>query len=276
VKRAALALCLFIVLLVPIVPLSQSGLVLANAEASITKPSIPEFTVKFVDRSYDVPSSSSIDPYTGQNVSHLGYHVENYTIDVTIKNQPFTSYWVMEGTANWTVYFYYNVRFKGHYTEDWMTAYSPENEYPKRSNSTYTVLTYTHSSDDEYVIGGIMTQIHPVAQVDFQVQALIGYVHRVVLTNVTNPTGPWDLAPWIFTGETSDWSNTQTITIDGNAPTTTPTTSPSQYPTATPDAQGDANQQGFNWTEISLFAALGVIVALLVVITLMHRKQTKK
>lgn len=67
-----------------------------------------------------------------------------------------------------------------------------------------------------------------------------------------------------FTGESSDWSNTQTITINGNAPTTTLTTTPSQYPTATPDAQGDANQQGFNWAEISLFAALGVIVALLV------------
>ena len=53
---------------------------------SITKPSLPEFTVKLVEHSYDVPTTYSIDKYTGENVTHSGYHVENKTIEVSIKN----------------------------------------------------------------------------------------------------------------------------------------------------------------------------------------------
>lgn len=48
------------------------GLVLASAmrfgtvQASISKPSVPEFTVKYVDNSYDVPPTYGIDQYTGE------------------------------------------------------------------------------------------------------------------------------------------------------------------------------------------------------------------
>jgi hypothetical protein len=250
VKRAALALCLFLVLLAPIMPLSQSDLVLANAESSIPKPSVPEFTVKFADKSYDVPASTSIDPYTGQQIIHPSYKVENKTIDIIIKNQPFAA-------PNSSTNIYYNVRVKGHFEESWREIYyisnnTSGNSLQMQSASENTVI----STPQDYPIGG---------KVDFQVEAVIATAHRFFDSSF----GYWSY-------ETSGWSNTQTITIDGSAPTTTPTTSPSQYPTATPDTQDDADQQGFNWTEISLFAALGVIVALLVIITLMHRRQTKK
>jgi len=36
---------------------------------SIPKPSAPEFTVKYVDNSYDLPPTYGIDEYTGQNVT---------------------------------------------------------------------------------------------------------------------------------------------------------------------------------------------------------------
>jgi hypothetical protein len=52
--------------------------------------------------------------------------------------------------------------------------------------------------------------------VDFQVQALIGYVHRYPIINSE-----------IFNGTESDWSNTQTITI----PETSSSTSPNPTPT---------------------------------------------
>jgi hypothetical protein len=55
--------------------------------------------------------------------------------------------------------------------------------------------------------------------VDFQVEALIGSVHRDASTF-------W--APWVFDGEVSGWSNTQTVTI-GESQTPEPTT-----PTSTP------------------------------------------
>lgn len=57
--------------------------------ASIPTPSVPEFTLKYVDNSYDVPSSTTTttDPYTGEQTitTEPGYHVANETIEVTIK-----------------------------------------------------------------------------------------------------------------------------------------------------------------------------------------------
>jgi hypothetical protein len=42
-----------------------SIMMITGVFASIPKPSVPEFTVKLVDSSYDIPASSLIDPYTG-------------------------------------------------------------------------------------------------------------------------------------------------------------------------------------------------------------------
>jgi hypothetical protein len=61
------------------------------------KPSVPQInSIKFVDSSYDVPPSSTttVDQYTGKETTTTkpGYHVEQTSIEVTIKNQPFTPY----------------------------------------------------------------------------------------------------------------------------------------------------------------------------------------
>jgi hypothetical protein len=257
------------VTLLLVLVLTTSGLVqIMLAHGAIPKSSVPEFTVKFVDRSYDVSPSYSIDPYTGKNVTNAGYHVENRTIEVTIKNQPFTSYIDNSTGAPWNITLFYNVRLRGYYTDNWTDVYNPGLGYPAQSNSDPTVLSYS-LDENVYPLWGNLQQ---GGKMDFQVQALTGYVHRSYNPNATNLLFMW---PWIFTGETSDWSSTQTITIsESQTPSSSPL--PSQSPTATPDPQSDANQQSLNWTEISLFAALGVIVALLVVIMVMRRKQTKK
>jgi len=64
-SRKAFSLLLFVILVVSSLMMVES----ANAQ-SIPKPSVPEFTAKYVDRSFIVPASTSIDPYTGQNVTH--------------------------------------------------------------------------------------------------------------------------------------------------------------------------------------------------------------
>ena len=181
--------------------------------APIPKPSVPEFTVELIDSSYDVPTTYSIDPYTGENVTHTGYHVECRTIEVTIKNQPFVSYY--DTSRNWTINFYYNIRIKGHYSEGWTELYRASDGYPTMwSDSEYTVISfqgdYSPTSGMEFTSQTIMTKFPSGGQVDFQVEAMIGYVHR---------TGepPW--FPWQFTGETSGWSETRTITIDITPPT---------------------------------------------------------
>jgi hypothetical protein len=80
------------------------GLVLASAMrfgtvqaatdvSGIPKPSVPEFTLRYIDLSYDVPPTYGIDQFTGKNViTQEGYHVDNQSIAFKIKNHPFTSY----------------------------------------------------------------------------------------------------------------------------------------------------------------------------------------
>jgi len=222
-KRTALALCLFFVIVAPIILLTQ----LANSETSTTKPSVPEFTVQIVAYPYDVPTTHSIDPYTGQDITHQGYHVENKSIEVRIKNQPFTPYQIQDSYGNdWTINFYYNIRIKGHFSEDWIELYRADDGYPRQeSDSDYSVLSYVLGGDADTILGTKMIKLPAGGQVDFQVEAMIGYVHR------TNEP-PW--YPWRLTGETSGWSSTQTITLptSGASPTPDQTAEPTTNETS--------------------------------------------
>jgi hypothetical protein len=164
--------------------------------ASIPKPSVPEFTVDFFDSSYDVPTTYSTDPYTGETITHEGYRVENRTIEVKIKNQPYVH---SEEYKLW-----YNIRIKGHFEDNWKELYSPEG-YIQDSGAEYTVRSYG-SGGSEYGINTLSKSIvfSAHAEVDFQVEALIGHSHRDASTF---------LSPWVFEGEVSGWSTTQTIII---------------------------------------------------------------
>ncbi len=172
--------------------------------ASIPTPSVPEFTVELVDTSYDVPTTYSTDPYTGETVTHEGYHVESRTIIVKIKNQPFVPYY--DASRERTINFYFNIRIKGHFTEDWNELYSPEGHYIRPdSGAEYTVRTYV-SGTSTYAIdtGSKRIEFPANATVDFQVEAMIGYIY-------VGPGYWW--TTWAFEGERSGWSETQTTII---------------------------------------------------------------
>jgi hypothetical protein len=189
----------------------------------IPTPSVPKFAVNLVDRSYDVPATTTIDPYTGQTVNHPAHRVENYTVDVTIKNQPYTSTKVQEGTSYWTSSFVYDIRVKGHFAQDWIPMYYA-GEGPRMSNSDYTVVTYvlvssptqpeqgyTMESYDKTLATNSITGLPPGAQIDFQVNALSGYWTRTTAFNSQH-----------FVSEESGWSNTQTIEIPASSASPTP------------------------------------------------------
>jgi hypothetical protein len=57
-----------------------------NAQTTPT-PSIPKFSLQYVDGSYDVPTTQTIDPYTGQTIIHQGYHVNLTVFEMVIQNQ---------------------------------------------------------------------------------------------------------------------------------------------------------------------------------------------
>lgn len=242
------------------ISISHFGIVRAEF-SSITKPSVPEFTVRLVDYSYDVPATQSVDPYTGETVTHPAYRVENRSIEVRIKNQPFTPFQIQENGNNWTVNFFYNIRVKGHFGQDWTEVFHPSDGFPIRSDSECTVISfYSTGGEDFYATSTNVVHAPSGGQVDFQVEAMIGYVHRPNISIAVPGSG------WVFTGETSGWSETKTIAIDSNS--FVPTSfSDSQNPTAS------SEQSDLNWTEVALFTALGVIVALVIVVIVLVRRR---
>ncbi|MCL2133973.1 MAG: hypothetical protein FWH37_00210 [Candidatus Bathyarchaeota archaeon] len=89
-----------------------------NVQA-VSKPSVPQFNIKLIDNSYDIPpiTTTYIDQYTGKENTYTenGYHVSRKTLEVTIKNQPFTPYTNATGHE---INLYYVIQFKGHFGED--------------------------------------------------------------------------------------------------------------------------------------------------------------
>ncbi len=177
----------------------------ANAEpdinAPIPIPSVPEFTIKYVDHSYDVPTTttSHTDPYTGKvtTETHEGYHVKNFTIDITIKNQAFPS--SIDGNA---LAMRYHIQTKGHFQNE---SYWQESHVDTQSTSGYTTVAFSANS---YPAGGT---------VDFRVMAWLGYYTPPISDGRIAITASF-LYP-----RPSDWSNTQTITIPESNTSPSPT-----------------------------------------------------
>jgi hypothetical protein len=169
---------------------------------SIPTPSVPEFTVEFADYSYYVPPVYGTDPYTGESVIvEDGYNRDERMIEITVKNQlvPTTTMRL----ANYTN-LYYGIRLKGHYEDDWNEA--PDPYYYGYHNASDSYSTIIKLRVAEW--GNGIWDVPSGGDVDIQVQALIGQDIRI-------PTmTPWgESCYYKFIGETSGWSNTQTIRI---------------------------------------------------------------
>ncbi len=164
-----------------------------SSPISLPTPSVPEFTVKFVDFSYYVPTTTSIDPYTGQNITTQGYYVENRTIELSINNQPFNSY-----SGIYPNYFYYFVQEKGHFSENWTEINGPNGGFLLKSSADYTIVYYSLEGGPPFSNG------LSAGQVDFQVEAAVGGIFRI---------SPQFASGYQFEGVASGWSNTQTVTI---------------------------------------------------------------
>jgi hypothetical protein len=283
---------LFIIILI------VSGLVMIKPASAQTmpKPSVPEFTLKYVDDSYNVTAAYGIDPYTGKSVvTREGYYVQNKSIELTIKNQPFDSYYNENGSL---VGLFYDVIEKGHF-ENWTTAntatnyavsitsYDPYPGLTYRSDSSYTIISYGFVGNNGTNSQG-MLDVSIGGQVDFQVKAIIGYSTRINDTFVPGipADNPSDSNPrhYIFTGVSSDWSGIQTITISDNSTPMNPDTSatpnlsvlPSQNPTVTlsQPAAGSLVLLGLDWIGIVVLALFGVVVVLLVFVVVYLRRRS--
>jgi hypothetical protein len=161
--------------------LAVSSLIMAKpAFAQIPTPSVPEFTVKFV-------GTISAGLLTGTFLP---------CVNITIKNQPFTPYTDQNGNK---INLYYLIRWKENSSNSWQQDELPLTE----SNSNYTILPLALVRSEAPP---------PSGQVDFQVEAVIGYV-----TYVQGSVPQGEYIPPTYTGEMSGWSNIQTIAIPENS-----------------------------------------------------------
>ncbi len=167
----------------------SSGMLMAefSSAQSVSKPSIPEFTVKLIS---STPESQSV----------------NRTIELSIKNQPNVSF--------------YNVRLRVN-DGNWSLLYPNNNSVPAQSNDEYTILAYSSGFlgvENQYCFGYTAQNLSSGDKVDFQAQAMAGRIERVFNPNFTNQL---DMYPYVFKGETSQWSIIQTVTIPETAGTST-------------------------------------------------------
>jgi hypothetical protein len=185
-----------------------AGLSCIGEVQAVSKPSVPQFTVKVVDSSHDTEpyTVTTIDEYTGKEttITHPSYHVDQRSIEFTIKNQPFTPYTNEYGND---CRLYYHIEAKGHFGGEWVWF------------AGYPVSVY--QSDSAYTTLSVVSQYEAGSQLDFRVQAVILYE--------------------LSENSESEWSKIQTLTIPAynneapnqNEPTPNPTYTSDQNETQT-------------------------------------------
>ena len=206
--------------LIVIVVLLMSSLILVKpsyAQVGVTTPSMPEFGVTYRPYSYYVPSTYGVDPATGKAVvTHEGYYEEDKEVWISIANQPFQPYYDSKGKY---IQLFYNAQWKMHGANSWEGM--PDDIHFSQNTdfhlSGIVVGFKGYNGSEGYMR---LLDYAPNSQIDFQVKAAIGYY-------TMNNT---------FVGQTSGWTNTQTLTIADNSSatnqTSTPTPSTPEFPSA--------------------------------------------
>lgn len=239
--------------------LASSTLIIIVAD-TVTASSlpVPQFTVRYIDDSYDVNTPLSIDPFTGESIPATSYHVDHSYIQVSFENNKLPAI-----PADSHSEYYYNIRYKGQYTNNWIEPRSASDEYYRTSY----FKTVNFSLGDISSSAG--TQLPAGTKIDFQVQLMYGGIGM-------NFSDAWGFGPLYFAGETSEWSNTQTVTL-GNAssshssnPTQTTTQNPTTNPTNSETQQNPLFE--FDW-QMVVIAGLAVVVVLLVVVVVLQRRR---
>ena len=217
----------------------------------------PTFSVILTNASYSVPPAHYIDPQTGANITKAGYFVNQENLTFTIQNKPNVTWYVIRWTTpymtGWNI-------IEGYILGDPMNA-----TIERTSGSTTNwVLTGTNGSFPIYenglpvetVVGYIFTfdtqnlDFESGAKIEFQVQASSG---SPVLTSIIPEVA------YSIVGETSDWSNTQTVNIPVSS------VSPASSPTSTPAVP-----------ELSWLIIVPLLLSVLsVAVILRHRKSMK-
>jgi hypothetical protein len=226
---------------------------------AVSKPSVPQFSVKFIDKSYDVPPTQTKDHYTGKTTTQPGYIVQEGKIEVTINNLPSTSYKTSNG---YECKLYYRVQYTGHFEENWIpfsimyygTAGDYIAHFVESSSGKHTVVSQSFNDFNTPPSG---------AQLDFRVQALYAYYDPSTINHMSF------VHEALLVEETSgDYSSIQTITMNyGSSSSTKPSQTANSSNTPTTDLN---NPPQLNL--IIVVVSVCVITVLLAVIVYQYRQ----
>ncbi|MCL2642196.1 MAG: hypothetical protein FWD52_01570 [Candidatus Bathyarchaeota archaeon] len=233
------------------------------------KISVPEFTVTFKDLSYDIPVSSSKDPYTGETITNLPYRVENRTIQVTINKKDLMKNYGAEDWLN------YEIRIKGSFEDEWNRHTAGD-----RANLDSHLTTIILSSAQFY-LDGATGDLKPCFNIPSE-----GKMDIQVKAKIFGPYWGENLYP-ISGGYSedallaeSDWSKTQTITLNsssGDKIPNQPSHSQDQDLTSNQvNSQSDGIITGLSLTEFSLLVVVVSLSIALVYVILLFTHRRKK
>lgn len=146
-----------------------------------------------------------------------------------------------------------------------------------RSESDKTVMRRgLGGNNDTETNPALLMNVSDNGQVDFRVQTIIGYSTRINYTTQGPPIGldPGDSYHYyIFTGQTSDWSSIQTITIPtGSVTTSKPNPTSSSNPTTAPTSTATTNNSTGNPNSVplnTLIAVVAIFLAIIVALSLL-------
>jgi hypothetical protein len=238
-----------------------------NSQVGVTNPSIPSFGVTLKTYSNYIPPIYGVDASTGKAILiKEGYTEEEKWVDVQIGSQPFIRY---TNSASQPVSLYYDVRWKGENDTSWLS-------YPHDSPYQYYEAVFGDSGDSQPIgclisigfsgikgpVNGNMQLLDPEDErIDFQVEALIGYYNSA----------------HVFVGQSSGWSNTQTLTINNGVATN----NVSPTPIATTDSSsrgqtpvsGESIRFSLDFLEIIITILFVLVVILLVFVVFYLRRR---
>ena len=205
--------------LILLMTLSSLTLLTAKpASAQKNTPSIPEFSLEYVNTTYFSSPTTTTNPYTGQNQSY-SIPITERGIIITIKNQPFTQ--PIDNNSLLDINepcLFYLFQWKGYYSSTWTNSSQYRVYSDQQSNCTVIRLGMDGNNDNSFGAPIQLEDIPDGGKLDFQVQAFIGYYIYVPTPTQLNPFYPTSTA--VFVGQSSGWSNTQTLTIINGSKTT--------------------------------------------------------
>lgn len=234
-------------------------------------PSTPTFTVTLTNTSYAVPTTYSTDPQTGAKITNAGYFVNRENLTFTIQNQPDATDYV--------------IRYTTPYATGWSYIYEEDfNGTLSKSSGGASTLTFS-GTYGSFEIGETQQMVQGYsfvsyyersfnfesgASIEFQVQAVNGY-NKFEESLFGSHTA--------LIGVTSEWSNSQTITIPTGISSTSAPASSSSTATQTPtQTQTSTTVSSTSYTSLLIITtialvAIAFLLAVIIVLLIYFRKR---